>query len=203
MNPSGLADRAVVMRSWSLFQTHGAEGERYGPRFNFASLTVARGICRAWLSAVVVSLALMMLALVSPLRYVLLRLAPEPGSGPEVGPEEKHYVEWRAVGHVDAEGDAGAGRAVAFMRVDIDIYKACALFVGEAAMVLVDITRSQTTDSGGLAQRLGGGVLTPACLGWRYFEGLEKAGVQIKVGDGSETHGNDWTKLRSWDEWKR
>lgn len=81
--------------------------------------------------------------------------------------------------------DGGAeATAVGLMRVDVDVFTCCAILAAEAALTLVDDLRSllNVDDRRSLAMRLGGGVLTPASLGWGYIERLQRAGFQIRVG---------------------
>lgn len=55
------------------------------------------------------------------------------------------------------------------------MYSLTALLLSEAAMVLLQPTRENW------AQRLGGGVLTPATLGDQYVERVKAAGLNMRI----------------------
>lgn len=182
-NPSAMADRAAVMRTWSLLQVHGEKSEQYGNSFSFNGYQRASGILQGWLSFLGMSIAALFVILIPPVRSLLKWLAPPPGTGPEIQKHEKHYVEWRAVVSAGVNDIDTGDKAIGVMRVDIDVYNCVAMMVSEAALTLLE---QQAAVDGGerkssLAMRLGGGVLTPATLGWDYIERLKKAGLHIEV----------------------
>lgn len=188
-NPSALADRAVVMRTWSLLQRYGEKEERYGERFSFTGYTSANNTFAAWLQFAGLSTVIAIIILFPPLRWLIQLLAPQIGPGPTVHADEQWSVEWKAVAEADLKGGGGGGgaeatTAVGVMRVDVDVFTCCAILAAEAALTLVDDLGSlmHMDDRASLAMRLGGGVLTPASLGWGYIERLQRVGFQIRVG---------------------
>ncbi|KAE8341902.1 hypothetical protein BDV24DRAFT_150984 [Aspergillus arachidicola] len=177
-NPSAMADQAVVMRTWSLLQRYGDKAERYGDRFSFQGYTAAQSRLQAWSSFLIMSVAAVCALLFPPLRWLLRWLAPQPGTGPQLKPGEKHFVEWKAT--VAADGvDVSEPSALGVMRMNTDVYSVCATLVSEAALTLLQVLDGK--EKGSMAQKLGGGILTPASLGMPYVQRLEKAGLQWKV----------------------
>ncbi|RHZ48086.1 hypothetical protein CDV55_101663 [Aspergillus turcosus] len=177
-NPSAMADQAVVMRTWSLLQRYGPRTERYGERFSFQGYAAAQSWLQAWTSFLVMSLAVFFILMFPPLRWLLRWLSPQPGTGPQVNPADKHFVEWKATVAVDGE-DVSEPDAVGVMRMNTDVYSACATLVSEAALTLLEVLDGK--EDGSMVRKLGGGVLTPASLGMLYVERLEKAGLEWKV----------------------
>ncbi|KAE8132767.1 hypothetical protein BDV38DRAFT_274879 [Aspergillus pseudotamarii] len=189
-NPSAMADRAVVMRTWSLLQRYGGQAEQYGDRFSFQGYTAAQSWLQAWSSFLSISLAVFYILLFPPLRWLLTRLSPQPGTGPQLKPGERHFVEWKAT--VAADGtDVSEPSALGAMRMDTDVYSVCATLVSEAALTLLQILEGN--EEGSMAKKLGGGILTPASLGISYVQRLEKAGLQWKVTEikGKEEQGQE------------
>lgn len=182
-NPSALADRAVVMRTWSLLQRYGGKEEKYGERFSFTGYKSASNMFVAWLQFVGLSTAVAIIILLPPLRWLVQLLAPQIGRGPIVHENEKWSVEWKVVAKADMEDGGAEATAVGVMRVDVDVFTCCAILAAEAALTLVDDLGSPLNvhDRVSLAMRLGGGVLTPASLGRGYIERLQRAGFQIRV----------------------
>jgi short subunit dehydrogenase-like uncharacterized protein len=62
-------------------------------------------------------------------------------------------------------------KTMATFRYEGGLYYLTGVFLAEAAMVLLK--------ENDLVEELGGGVLTPACLGERFVERLQSANVQI------------------------
>jgi hypothetical protein len=182
-NPSAMADRAVVMRTWSLFQRYGGENEHYGERFSFSGYTRVNSLLQGWLSFLGTSVALLFVVVFPPFRWLLSWLAPARGIGPQVSDNEKHFVEWRAVAKADEENEGNWNRTTGLMRIDIDVFSCSALLVSEAALSLVGQLAAARSEKGvpSLSMRLGGGVLTPASLGWDYVERLKNAGLRTHV----------------------
>ena len=183
-NPSALADRAVVMRTWSLLQRYGGKEEKYGERFSFIGYTSAGNIFAGWLQFLGLSTAVALIIMLPPLRWLIQYLAPQIGPGPTVHEGEKWSVEWKAVAEADLKDGGAEATAVGVMLVDVDVFTCCAILAAEAASTLVDDLGSlmNVDDRGSLAMRLGGGVLTPASLGSGYVERLQRAGFRIRVG---------------------
>ncbi|KAF7179692.1 hypothetical protein CNMCM7691_008741 [Aspergillus felis] len=156
-NPSAMADRAVVMRTWSLLQRYGDRTERYGERFSFQGYTTAQSWLQAWATFLAMSVAV-------------------PGTGPQVT-GENHFVEWKPTVAVDRE-DVSQPSAVGAMRMNTDVYSVCATLVGEAALTLLEVLDGNDKDS--MVMKVGGGVLTPASLGMLYVQRLEKGRIGVE-----------------------
>ncbi|KAF7165324.1 hypothetical protein CNMCM5623_009529 [Aspergillus felis] len=176
-NPSAMADRAVVMRTWSLLQRYGDRTERYGERFRFQGYTTPPSWLQAWSSFLAMSAAVVCVILFPPLRWLLQWLSPQPGTGPQVT-GENHFVEWKATVAGDRE-DVSQPSAVGVMRMNTDVYSVCATLVSEAALTLLEVLDGNDKDS--MVMKVGGGVLTPASLEMLYVQRLEKAGLEWKV----------------------
>lgn len=98
------ADQAVVERSWGLLsQIPSRKDEFYGPNFHWAECHRARN----WLHGVIIHLAIvigvLLVATGPPVRAVLRRIVPEPGTGPSRDEMEKEEVEWRGIANPDTE----------------------------------------------------------------------------------------------------
>ncbi|PYH74392.1 uncharacterized protein BO88DRAFT_439877 [Aspergillus vadensis CBS 113365] len=176
-NPSAVAEQLVVMRTWSLFQRYGDRTEQYGDQFSYHGYTAAPGWLHAWSSFLVMSVVLVCTVLFRPLRSLMRWLAPQPGTGPQLKPGEKHFVEWKAT---VAAADGGGPRVLGVMRMETDVYSVCAILVSEAALALLQVLDGKD-DEDSMVKKLRGGVLTPASLGNQYVQRLEMAGLQWKV----------------------
>ncbi|KFY37266.1 hypothetical protein V494_04847 [Pseudogymnoascus sp. VKM F-4513 (FW-928)] len=192
-NPSAMTDRATVMRTWSLLQVHGEENERYGDSFSLNGYQRASSMLQGWFSFLGMSVAVLFVILIPPIRSLLKWMAPPPGTGPEVGKHENHFVEWRAVVSAGANGIDTGNKAIGVMRVDMDVYNCVAMMVSEAALTLLEQQAAvgEGKQASSLAMSLGGGILTPATLGWDYINKLKAAGLFMEVdmlrGGGSPT----------------
>lgn len=82
-------------------------------------------------------------------------------------------LELRAIAVAEEKKDGKEKRAMSRMRYDGALYYFTGLLLAEGAMVLLE--------NEDLVNDLGGGFLTPACLGQRYIERLQKANVQIEA----------------------
>ncbi|KAK2603640.1 hypothetical protein QQS21_004221 [Conoideocrella luteorostrata] len=180
-NPSAMTDRSVVMRTWSLLQRYGAAHEKYGEYFSFQSYSRAPNLLRGWLSFLSVSFMTLFVVLLPPLQSLVAWISPAPGTGPQVAEGEKHYVEWKAT--LQAKPTTGSlkhgARVTGTMRINVDVYRCCALLVAEAALSAVEVLGSGESSS--LLAKLHGGVLTPTSLGMTYIDRLQKAGLNIRV----------------------
>ncbi|KAA8645743.1 uncharacterized protein ATNIH1004_007162 [Aspergillus tanneri] len=174
-NLSATTDEAVVMRSWSLHQRYGKRTEQYGERFSFRSYATARNWLQGWFSFFKIGLATILAILLPPLRWHLMSLALGLGTGPHGSPTGRHFVEWRAT---IADG-AGKPAMMGVLRMNTDAYSACSVLVSEAALTVLHQLDREKSDS--LAQRLGGGILTPAALGPEFLERLQAAGMERTV----------------------
>lgn len=165
----GSANAAIVQRSWGLYRSQLQNASRsggYGPKFTYDEYASVPN--RAIGVAVNLALAgLVVFLALPPVRWVARRLVTKAGEGPTRETAKKEGFEFRCV----ADADDGSGRRVlGKMLWKGGIYEVTAVYMMEAAAALV-------RDEKGL----GGGVLTPACLGSAYAERLRKAGVGLEA----------------------
>ena len=105
----------------------------------------------------------------SPVRNFIRRFIYQPGQGPTVEDNAKDILECRAVAIADQLEPER--KAMAIFRYEGGLYYLTGVFLAEAAMVLLKEKE--------LVEQLGGGVLTPACLGERFVERLQDVNVHI------------------------
>jgi short subunit dehydrogenase-like uncharacterized protein len=86
--------------------------------------------------------------------------------------QEKNSTSWKAIAHSDSNSSQ---TAVCNMSFAGDMYSLTAILLAEAAMVLLRPDRENW------AQKIGGGVLTPATLGDQFIERVKAAGIQTEV----------------------
>jgi len=89
--------------------------------------------------------------------------------GLAVKANSEDILEYRAVAVADQQGPER--KAMATFRYEGGLYYLTGILLAEAAMILLKEKE--------LVEQLGGGVLTPACLGQRFVERLQNASVQI------------------------
>jgi len=89
--------------------------------------------------------------------------------GLAVEANSEDILEYRAVAVADQQGPER--KAMATFRYEGGLYYLTGILLAEAAMILLKEKE--------LVEQLGGGVLTPACLGQRFVERLQNASVQI------------------------
>ena len=114
----------------------------------------------------------------APFRFIVSKLATAPGSGP--GPEKtaSEALEFRAIAVAEQLGKPR--KALSTLRYEGGLYKLTGIFLAEGAMALLEGAEELTT-------KYGAGFLTPSCLGDRYIERLQKAGVKMNVEQIGET----------------
>ena len=158
---------AIVYRSWGLFD----RGDFYGRNFKYNEYMRVRN---AFIGvALHFALTIGMVALtIPPVRWLLKKLVTMPGQGPTREAADKESLELRSVATADQDGP-NPKRAIARMRWEGGGYYLTGVFLAEAAIVIL---RDDTT-----AQRLGGGLLTPAMLGQPFIDRLRKAGLKFET----------------------
>ncbi|CEJ83114.1 hypothetical protein VHEMI03141 [[Torrubiella] hemipterigena] len=179
-NPSAMADRSVVMRTWSLLQRYGSVGEKYGERFMFQGYARTSNLVNGWLSFIGTSLMTLFVVFVPPLQRFLASIAPAPGTGPHVDETDKHYVEWRAILQASSPDESKpSARITGVLRMEKDVYSCCAVLVGEAALSVLEVL--DHGDSTSLVGKLQGGVLTPAAIGATYIDRLQRENLHVVI----------------------
>ena len=159
---------ATVQRTWGLLDA----GAFYGPHFSYAeymsSTSILTGTPLYWAMNVLV----IVLSLLTPVRWLLKKLLWAPGSGPGKEAAAADVHEQSAVAVVIGD-DGREKKGMSRFRYEGDIYYLTALFISEAAVCIVKGERT-AEDLGG------GGMLTPACLGQPFVDRLRKAGCFIE-----------------------
>lgn len=169
-SPNSIADRAIAMRSWGLFASEGEIKDNYGDKFTFEEYVEVRSSAVGW--ALYVALALGSLGLVfPPIRWLARKFVTQPGSGPSLERQQRGSMGWKSTGTVDDGSKRKASCDFRFAKGDAYVFTA--LLIVEAALAIL------YDSEGSLAQKMKGGVLTPASLGDGYVKRLEKAGVEI------------------------
>ncbi|KAF2450221.1 hypothetical protein P171DRAFT_516150 [Karstenula rhodostoma CBS 690.94] len=159
----GISDTGLVYRSWSLME--------YGEAFSYFTGMKAANRVSGFLWHAGLAMSLPML-LISPLRKMLTSVLPSPGEGPSEKAKARDRTSWQTVAFCD---NSSAQKAVCEMEYSGDMYSLTALLLSEAAMVLLQ------PDGENWAQKLGGGVLTPATLGDQYVERVKAAGLSMQT----------------------
>jgi len=140
----------------------------YGSNFRYTEYLRVSNY--AWGVAIHLGLAFASILLtLRPLRAILKRFIYQPGQGPAVEANAKDLFEYRAVAVADQPGPEK--KTIATFRYEGGIYYLSGALLAEAAMILL----KETT----LVEQLGGGILTPACLGEAFVQRLRDAGAKI------------------------
>lgn len=92
----------IVERTWGLLPTIPSRRDQfYGPNFSFAEKFRAKN----WLHGLVVHYGLIilgiLLAVTGPVKTLIMKLAFQPGHGPEKEAAKKDYIEFRGVANTD------------------------------------------------------------------------------------------------------
>ena len=166
----GAVSVPLITRTWSLLQK---TKKSYGSNFRYRVYSSARNMFTGIFFHIAVVVFSHALAL-RPARWLLHYLATEPGDGPE-RPLRNQKVEHQGLAVPDREGDVTFPRAWGRVRWEGNGYDYSAMLVAQAAATLVyngyEIPASD----------LGGGVLTPACLGEPYVDRLRGAGIKMEM----------------------
>jgi short subunit dehydrogenase-like uncharacterized protein len=109
---------------------------------------------------------------IKPCRMLVRRFIYQPGQGPATEATAKDTIEFRAIGVADDSNSGEGKKAMARMRYEGGMYYFTGLLLAEAAMVLLE--------NEDIVRTLGGGLLTPACLGDKFIERLRKVHVTIE-----------------------
>ena len=111
-----------------------------------------------------------------PTRALFKALAPyKPGAGPEKEKAKKDVLEMRAVA-VAEQLSKIPRKAMVTLRYEGSMYQLTAVFLAEAAMVLLDAKQMEQ-----IKGKHGVGFLTPSCLGDGLVDRVGKQGCRIDV----------------------
>ncbi|EPS38335.1 hypothetical protein H072_8032 [Dactylellina haptotyla CBS 200.50] len=176
-------DRGIVMRSWGLTKQYKPE-KTWGDNFSFTEYKRCKNFFEGiatWITITFLSVGVIF----SPFRWIARKFVTQPGSGPDQNFDlsKRGNLEWRAVGVVDSEEQGKKGKKVLgrFWFDNGEAYAITALMIAEAAFAILDLKNGKGVDDECLANIIGGGVLTPTCLGETYIERLDHAGVKIEA----------------------
>jgi short subunit dehydrogenase-like uncharacterized protein len=156
---------AIVQRSSGLMP------QLYGSNFHFAEYMEVSNYAFGVLVHFAIVFGSLFLA-IKPLRSLVRRFGYQPGQGPTAEATANNAIAYRAIGVADDNTGGKEKKAMASMRYDGAMYYFTGLLLAEAAMVLLE--------NQDLVDKLGGGLLTPACLGDKFIERLQKAGVKFE-----------------------
>lgn len=107
-----------------------------------------------------------------PVRWLVGKLVYAPGTGPTKEEHKADFAEWRAVGYPDSTSQQ---HAMAKMRYKGSAYEFTGMSLAEGAACILYDEEENT------ARKMGGGVLTPATLGQRYLDRLDRHGMNIEM----------------------
>jgi short subunit dehydrogenase-like uncharacterized protein len=156
---------AIVHRSSGLMP------QLYGKNFQFTEYYPVSNYAFGVLVHFAIVFASLLFA-IKPVRSLIRRFVTQPGQGPSAEAYAKDVLEFRVVAVAEDTTDGKEKRAMAKLRYDGGMYYFTGLLLAEAAMVLLE--------KEDLVNKLGGGLLTPACLGDSFIERLQRVNVKIE-----------------------
>ncbi|KAJ9296510.1 hypothetical protein DTO271G3_5208 [Paecilomyces variotii] len=165
-SPSGMADMAIVHRSSTLMR------EFYGPRFYFRHYAHVRNAFVGVVFHYAFLVGIILLTL-PPVRWLVSKFVYAPGQGPSKEDGARDMVEYRAVAIPDVDTPKPK-RALGRLIYNGDMYTLTAVFLAEAAMVILE-------NEAKIKKVSRGGMVTPATLGQEYVDRLDKVGCHIET----------------------
>ncbi|KAI9713663.1 MAG: hypothetical protein M1812_006635 [Candelaria pacifica] len=166
---TAIGDTPIVERSWSLLS------DTYGPNFEFNEYQIVRNIFVALTIKILIAV-LMILLMLPPVTWVLKKLVYAPGQGPSKEASLQESIEYRALAIAD-QNTKSPQRAMARMHYKgRGMYYLTGAIIAEAAMTILRNPHAS------MEEKLGGGLLTPACLGQEFIDRLnEVEGFSLRV----------------------
>lgn len=164
---SALSNRSIVHRTWGLMEA----GNLYGKKFHYEEYMQVRSLFVGVVTKVLIGFAMLLIATLPPLRWILRKFIPAPGTGPDKEKSQHDRVEYHGIAVADLPGPQPR-RGFVKVSYSGSLYYLTGVFVAEAA---ITILRDDT-----LARKRGGGLLTPAFLGEPYVARLRAAGFGIE-----------------------
>lgn len=163
-SPQAGSDTGIVYRSWALFDG----GEWYGKNFFFNEWLRVPSAFIGTIVHYVLSFGMIGLYF-APFRWLLKKLAYEPGQGQTKEEVAKNEMRYKCIATSDSPEKKRAMSTFGFVGGG---YYMTGMLVVEAAMTVLKGEEN-------LAKKLGG-MVTPACLEMEYVERLKKAGIEIE-----------------------
>ncbi|KAL7946272.1 Saccharopine dehydrogenase domain-containing protein [Trichoderma barbatum] len=167
---TGVTDQAIVERSWGLLSDiPSRKDEFYGPNFHWAECYRPRN----WLYGVIIHwvmvVGVFLIAIAPPIRTLVRKFGPAPGTGPSKDEMEKEEVEWRGIANPDTESPANKQ---AFCRAWYygGMYELTAMFCCEGVRTVLEDDLE-----------LDGGFYTPCCLGQGIIDRANVAGFKLET----------------------
>lgn len=156
---------AIVHRSSGLMP------QLYGKNFQFNEYMRVSNYASGILIHFALVFAWLFIA-IRPFRSLIRRFVTQPGQGPTAEATAKDILEFRAMAVADDTTGGKEKKAMARIRYEGGLYYFTGLLLAEGAMVLLE--------NEDLVTELGGGLLTPACLGDKFVERLQRVNVNIE-----------------------
>lgn len=143
----------------------------YGNNFHFEEYMRISSYALGIVAHLGLVLGTLLLA-IKPLRSLIRMFVYEPGQGPTGEAAAKGTLEYRAIAVADDITGGEKKKALARVRYHGGPYHYTGLLLAEAAMVLLE--------NEDLVRELGGGLMTPACLGDKFVERLQRVNVEFE-----------------------
>ncbi|KAF2763565.1 hypothetical protein EJ05DRAFT_43126 [Pseudovirgaria hyperparasitica] len=177
-SPGASVDTAVVNRSWGLLSSLSPPSTSYGPNFFFKEWMRSTGLINAAIFHYAFMAAPLFL-IMPPIRWLLRKFVfLSPGDGPDLDQAgRREFIEYRTIGEADPDASK---KTSARLYYEGSMYAFTGILLAEAAMVLA--RPEEKSGQPCEARRLGGGLLTTACLGEEFVDRLKAAhGVVLEV----------------------
>ncbi|KAL6829655.1 hypothetical protein J3E69DRAFT_380057 [Trichoderma sp. SZMC 28015] len=167
-------DTAIVGRSWGLYAPDDSNATTggYGPNFHFSARPRLPSTIRDFIRVLPLISVGFFLSF-SLTRFILTRFIYPEGYSPDPERLKDHRFSHRTLAVADTGDESTAKRAIVDFKFQGDQYKFTGIAMVEAAATLLQ--------GGTEAHRLGGGVMTPAMLGDKYAENLQRPGSGVKI----------------------
>ena len=157
----------TVQRSWGLLD----DGKFYGPHFSYQEYVAVRSTALGVAVHLAIVFGAVILAL-SPVRWLIGKMIYAPGQGASREAAKRDSIEYRAIATADQESTSPQ-RAFGKLRWDGGNYYFTGVCLAEAAMVLLK--------EDALAEKLGGGLLTPAMIAEPFIDRMTSNGMVFMV----------------------
>ncbi|KAJ6491609.1 Saccharopine dehydrogenase-domain-containing protein [Mycena vitilis] len=170
-----LTDRALVQRSWGLFEAEAAQDKshlHYGPKFKYDEFMITGGAVRAVFLTLAMAIGASMM-MITPFRWIIKKFLPKPGEGPSESVRKNGFLKvTNLTTAVAAPGTAPLQAKTVMVGQGDPGYLLTSALISEAALSLALVAREKLPAIG---RR--GGVLTPAtALGDVLVDRLVKSG---------------------------
>ncbi|KAL6701678.1 hypothetical protein J3F84DRAFT_399393 [Trichoderma pleuroticola] len=167
-------DTAIVGRSWGLYASDDPNTNPggYGPNFHFSARPRLPSTVRDFVRILPLISVGFFLSF-SFTRFILTRFIYPEGYSPDPKRLKDYRFSHRTLAVADTGDESTAKRAIVDFKFQDDQYKFTGIAMVEAAVTLLE--------GGTEAHRLGGGVMTPAMLGDKYAENLQRPGSGVEI----------------------